>query len=321
MQLTSIYGKRNPTVHKGQFGRLLIIAGSKKYTGSPIFNAMAALRAGCDLVTVAAPERSAFVAASYAPDIITYPLKGDYLSIEYIDEILSLIESDHITAVVMGGGLGRNDEVFNAIESLITPMNLPMVLDAEALRCIGQRKLQFDGRGKTILTPNRNEILDLLPVILGSDSAGWRRTTPESAFTQNTDPGLSSARWRNSARMTVKTNEKVLPNEEKIKELITKVSIRSNSIILLKGHTDLISDGREVVENSSGSPFMTKGGFGDTLAGICGALLARGIDAFPAAQAAAYINGKAGELAAKEKGEGLVASDIFYHIPQVLISA
>ena len=63
---------------------------------------------------------------------------------------------------------------------------------------------------------------------------------------------------------------------------------------------------------------MTKGGTGDILAGILGAILARGVDYIQAAHAAAYINGKAGELASEKFGEGLAASDLFKFIPKVI---
>jgi NAD(P)H-hydrate epimerase len=63
---------------------------------------------------------------------------------------------------------------------------------------------------------------------------------------------------------------------------------------------------------------MTKGGFGDTLAGVCGAMLARKINTFESAKVAAFINGKAGEIAAEIYGEGLMASDIFKFIPKAI---
>ena len=63
---------------------------------------------------------------------------------------------------------------------------------------------------------------------------------------------------------------------------------------------------------------MTKGGFGDTLAGVCGALLARGVGPYSAACAAAWINGKAGDLAAKKFGEGVLASDLLSEIPDAI---
>jgi len=63
---------------------------------------------------------------------------------------------------------------------------------------------------------------------------------------------------------------------------------------------------------------VNEGGFGDTLSGICGAILARGTEPFEAARLAAFINGQAGEIASKEYCEGVLASDIFEHIPKVI---
>jgi NAD(P)H-hydrate epimerase len=108
-----------------------------------------------------------------------------------------------------------------------------------------------------------------------------------------------------------------LPEEEKIKA-VQEEAARLKITILLKGRTDIISDGKEVALNKTGGPFLTVGGTGDTLAGICGALLARGINAFETAQAAAFINGLAGEIAFKKLGEGLVATDLINSIPEVI---
>jgi ADP-dependent NAD(P)H-hydrate dehydratase / NAD(P)H-hydrate epimerase len=87
--------------------------------------------------------------------------------------------------------------------------------------------------------------------------------------------------------------------------------------VLLKGRTDIITDGERVRFNRSGHPAMTVGGTGDVLAGIAGGLLCR-IPAFEAACIAAYVNGKAGEIVAVERGEGMLASDLVNRIPAVL---
>ena len=108
-----------------------------------------------------------------------------------------------------------------------------------------------------------------------------------------------------------------MSEEEKIKA-VKEEAARFQTTILLKGATDIISDGKEVILNKTGSPLMTVGGTGDTLAGIAGALVARGIDLFRAAQAAAFINGLAGELAGKKLGESLMATDLIDNIPNVL---
>jgi NAD(P)H-hydrate epimerase len=87
--------------------------------------------------------------------------------------------------------------------------------------------------------------------------------------------------------------------------------------ILLKGKTDIISDGRRVRFNRTGHPAMTVGGTGDVLAGIAGSLLHR-LPAFEAACLAAYASGRAGELAAAGRGDGMIASDLVDRIPEVL---
>lgn len=108
-----------------------------------------------------------------------------------------------------------------------------------------------------------------------------------------------------------------LPDQEKIK-FVESESKRLGTTILLKGKTDIISNGKETTLNNTGSPLMTKGGMGDTLAGIAGALLARGLDVFTAALAAAYINGMAGNLAAKKLGESVTAIDLIDCIVEVI---
>ena len=105
--------------------------------------------------------------------------------------------------------------------------------------------------------------------------------------------------------------------KERIKA-VKKVAGDLKTTIILKGHVDIISDGKKTALNRTGSPYLTKGGCGDTLAGICGALPARGVDVFTAACAAAYVNGKAGEIAGKKFGEGLLATDLINSIPEAI---
>jgi len=87
--------------------------------------------------------------------------------------------------------------------------------------------------------------------------------------------------------------------------------------VILKGHTDIITDGTRIRFNRTGDPAMTVGGTGDVLAGVCGALLCH-LPAFEAACIAAYVCGKAGESVAIEKGAGMLASDMVERIPSVL---
>ena len=91
----------------------------------------------------------------------------------------------------------------------------------------------------------------------------------------------------------------------------------SGAVIILKGETDVISDGCRVRFNRSGCSAMTVGGTGDILAGVCGGLLAR-LPAFEAACAAVYAEGKAGEAAAESVGDGLLASDLLKEVAGIL---
>jgi NAD(P)H-hydrate epimerase len=272
MILTSIYPKREDWVHKGQFGRLLVVAGSKVHTGSPIFNGMAALKAGCDLVIIASPQRSADICANFAPDLITYPLAGDYLSKIHLKEILALLSDK--TAFLIGGGLGRERSVFEAILEIIKAVEIPCVLDAEALRALAGNLNILKGK-KAILTPHSGEFEAL-------------------------------------------SGEKVSNEIEERKFLAKKFAQEHGVVLVLKGHLDVVTDGMITSINGSGSALMTKGGFGDTLAGICAGILARGISLFESASAGTYINGKAGQMACEKYGESVLASDIFEFIPQAI---
>lgn len=275
MDLSKIYPPRPDWVHKGNYGSVLVVAGSKLYSGSATLAAAAALRAGCDLVTVCAPARSADVATRFLPDLMTLPLRGDRLGSSHINTILDTAHLRRVNSVVLGCGLGRHVATLGAILKLIARITVPMVLDADGLLAIASRPQVVFGR-QVILTPHAGE----LAILLGQSEVS-------SDF---------------EARMVA----------------AKQAAHKYHAVVLLKGHIDIITDGASSITNNSGSPLMTKGGFGDTLAGICAALLARGVGVFQAAHAAAFINGRAGELAAKEFGEGVVASDIFDFIPRVI---
>ncbi|MGB2580306.1 MAG: NAD(P)H-hydrate dehydratase [Minisyncoccia bacterium] len=271
IMFTSVYPTRSQWVHKGDFGYVMIVSGSHTYSGSPVFNAMGALRAGADLAVLHGHPRAMDIAASYAPDIITSPFLGEFNS-GNAEEISS--EPSRYQSLVIGCGLKRNEETFVAIRTLVEKSDIPMVLDAEAIRAIaGHTEILKDK--KIILTPNSEEFRIL-------------------------------------------TGEEVGIDENERKEKVQRWASALSTTILLKGAVDIISDGENIFVNKTGSVYMTKGGFGDILAGVTGALLARGCDTFSVASVAAYINGEAGDLAGQKYGEGVLASDSFDFIPLVV---
>ena len=99
--------------------------------------------------------------------------------------------------------------------------------------------------------------------------------------------------------------------------IVQRAAERAGGVVILKGETDIISDGTRVRFNTSGDRAMTVGGTGDVLAGLCGGLLCR-CDAMTAACAAAYAAGKGGEAAASVLGEGMTASELLEGISHVL---
>ncbi|MBI2624965.1 MAG: NAD(P)H-hydrate dehydratase [Candidatus Nealsonbacteria bacterium] len=279
--LKDIYKERGPDVKKYDFGLLLVIGGSEFYSGSPAFTAFAAFRAGVDMVRVIAPKRAADIIASFSPNLAAYPLKGERLNKEHLPILLSMAES--AKAVSRG--------------------NMAIVIGG--------------GTGRSEET--QETILEFLnkvsiPTVVDADAIH------AVAKNSNVFKGKPFIFTPHGYEFFVLTGKEVIgkPDEEKEK-LVKEEAERLGTTILLKGHTDFISNGKEIASNKTGSVYMTKGGTGDTLAGIAGAFMARGLDPFSAGQAAAFINGKAGEIAAKRKRDGLLATDLIEAIPEVFI--
>ncbi len=90
--------------------------------------------------------------------------------------------------------------------------------------------------------------------------------------------------------------------------------------VIVKGAEDFISDGTRIYIDKAGSPYMTKGGYGDLLAGVAGAFLARGQGPYEAAKGTAYIVGRTGEMASKKLGESMLASDVINQLHIVIHS-
>jgi NAD(P)H-hydrate epimerase len=124
-----LVGSRGPESHKGDSGRILVIGGGP-YTGAPALTALAALRAGADIVTVATPSSSYSTIAGFSPNLIVRELSGDRLCPEDLDALKELISRHDV--VVVGMGLGRAPETQEALARMI-PLCRKAVIDADAL--------------------------------------------------------------------------------------------------------------------------------------------------------------------------------------------
>ena len=268
------------TVRKYDYGLLLVIGGSEFYSGSPALSSLAAFKAGVDMVRVIAPKRVADIVASFSPILAAYPLIGDWVGKNHLATLLSMAEA------------GKD------------------VARGKAAVVIG------GGIGRTEET--KDTILDFLtqnnlPAVIDADAIYALAKNPSAI------KGENSLVTPNTFEFYTLTGREVyqLPDEEKIK-IVQEEAAKLKATILLKGKIDIISNGQEVALNKTGSPYLSKGGTGDTLAGIAGAFLARGIDCFTAAQAAAYINGLAGQIAAEKNGESIVATDLIEAITEAI---
>ncbi len=155
---------RPATSHKGDAGRILVIGGGP-YSGAPALAALGALRAGADIVTVAAPRNVSDIIASFSPNLIVRGLSSDILTMEDIPTVSRLI-SEH-DVVVMGMGLGKADETLSAILSLL-PLCKKAVIDADALT---PQLVPLLNRNH-IVTPHAGEMKRLSGLDVGKDQNG-----------------------------------------------------------------------------------------------------------------------------------------------------
>lgn len=147
---------RDPQAHKGDFGRLLVIGGSETYTGAPALVALAALRAGVDLVFVAAPEKTAMAIASFSPNLITVRLPGEHLNENNLESLKTHIQRS--TCVAMGPGLGTHRETTAAVAKILSVLReskKPVLVDADAIKAMGRTKEKVGF--PVVVTPHAGE--------------------------------------------------------------------------------------------------------------------------------------------------------------------
>jgi NAD(P)H-hydrate epimerase len=279
--------KRCPDTHKGNFGHVLILAGSRGMTGAAVLCANSALRCGAGLVTLGIPESQANIVASRVlPEVMTLPLKGTSqgtLSLSGFSKLKEHITSRKITALAVGPGLSTNPETKKLVKKILTDMDLPVVLDADGINALEKDWILKKHKAKIIITPHPGEL----------------------------------------GRLTKFSAGDIQKNREKF----TRKFARDNKLLcVLKGHRTVITDGKKSYINTTGNPGMATGGSGDVLAGMIASLTnqvrSRNSKALlDSAIAGVYLHGLAGDMAAKEKTEiGMIAGDIIEKIPGAIKS-
>jgi NAD(P)H-hydrate epimerase len=263
---------RKAGAHKGDFGHVLIVAGSRGKTGAAAMSGMAALRSGAGLVTVASAESAIAVIAGHAPELMTEPLpetETGGISVRSFDggRLESLAKNKSVVAV--GPGLGTHPETVEVAARLFRDLPQPVVADADALNALAQTEWNNDGRVR-VLTPHPGEM----------------------------------------ARLSGKTVAEIEMCRVEIARAFA-MERRVMLVLKGQRSLVAFPDGRVWI-NPTGTPAMATGGTGDILTGTIAAFLAQFPDQPEKAVAAAvYVHGRAGELGAAALGEkALVATDL-----------
>lgn len=273
---------RNINSHKGQNGTVLIVGGSYIYHGAPILASQAALYAGSDLVYTAVPKMLVEPTRAISPNLIVLPMADQKLTRGTTNKLLGLIPKNLDSATIgMGLAIQETGALKNLIKTLLDS-DVRLSLDASAL------------------------IPDVLPLVQNKNVI----VTPHAGeFKRLFGQSLPNYNKKSIGKYN---DETVIAIQDLAKQ--------HGITILLKGPTDIITDGKIIFTYTKKVPAMTVGGTGDVLSGLAAAMLAKNRNTVEAAACAAYINGTAGELAQKRFGFGMTATDLVAEIRSKEIS-
>lgn len=270
---------RPDDAHKGTMGTLLSITGSRGFSGAAILSAAAALRTGVGLLYQALPECIYPIFASSVFESVCVPLKGNGSGTLCAKDFPALRPAlDKATAVLIGCGLGNNEDTAALLHEVLRYAKCPVILDADGINALASH-IYFleDVKVPLILTPHVKEFSRL---------TGW------SVEETLADPaGAASYNGR---------------------------FYRGKITIALKSHRTYIANGDKLYVNTAGNSGMAKGGSGDVLAGIVASLTAQGVPPFEAAVSGVHIHALAGDIAAEKLSRtAMLPRDIISALPKV----
>ena len=272
---------RAPDSHKGDFGHVLAVVGSRGKPGAGALVCAAALRAGAGLVTAAVPASAQAALVGYRPEVMAEPLPetaSGALAWPAIDRLRQLIQGKDL--VVAGPGLGTEPDTVQVLHALVAETRVPLILDADALNAFAGKLDRLDGRGRTlVLTPHPGEMGRLIGASTEAVQADRLRAARELAGARGCHVVLKGYR---------------------------------TLIAAPDGHVDV---------NPTGNPGLATAGSGDVLTGMAAGFLAQGLEPAEALRCAVYLHGRAADLAVRDKGElSLLASDVIETLPRAVHS-
>ncbi len=281
IQAVPILGPRPRDSHKGRFGHVLVIAGSRGMAGAAALCGAGALRSGAGLVRVATAAEVQPTVASFEPSYMTYPLPSDSAGCIDFAAAAPILKKliEPATVIAVGPGLGQSPDSRKLLQFLIAESDKQLVIDADGLNAlVGQTDLLSQAKQSIVLTPHPGEFARL---------SGLPIETVQS---------------------------------ERIARTAAFAALAESLVVVLKGSGSVVSDGKRYYVNTTGNPGMATGGTGDVLTGVIAALLAQRLPAFEAAQLGVFIHGVAGDIARDQNGEtGLIAGDIIDALPDAYV--
>jgi len=297
--------ERQKYSHKGDYGHVLVIAGSRGKTGAAFMCAKACLRAGTGLVTIGVPESLMDVFQSRVTEEMTLPLpdKGDgTLSSKALEKIMEFL-SEKADVLAIGPGISVTGDTKKLVRALLLNSTVPAVIDADAINSLeGNKQILKKAKAPIILTPHAGEMARLL-----NDT----RYKMQDARTNPPLPPFAKG-GRGGITEIIRYIEKDRIN------IATKFAKETGTYLVLKGVPTVIAEpeGRVFI-NPTGNSGMASAGTGDVLAGMLSGFLGQGLNPLEASILGVYMHGLAGDIAAKSKGEhSLIASDIIDSIPE-----
>jgi NAD(P)H-hydrate epimerase len=267
--------------HKGDYGKLFVLAGSIGYTGAAALTSLSALRSGTGLVILGIPASLNSILETIVTEVITKPLpdvkKGGHLATRGMGEIRQQIA--WADALAIGPGIGTHHETMELVTRLVQQIDKPAVLDADGLNIIAKnREALKHHKAPLVISPHLGEF----------------------------------------SRLTGLTIEQINQNRF---GLAKSFAAEYDLVLILKGAPSIVAlPSGEIYINQSGNDGMATAGSGDVLTGLIGGFLAQGMSAGSAAILATYAHGLAGDIAAEELGRrGMIAGDILDMVPEGLV--
>lgn len=269
--------KRSPLSHKGDFGRVFIVAGSRGYTGAAHLAGLGALRSGAGLVTIGVPEKIYPVLARREAEVMVRPFPSaadGTFSSKALRPILAFAAKQDVIAA--GPGISQSPGARRLVLGLVASWQKALVLDADGLNVLEGKPGVLRKRSfPAVLTPHTGEFVRLF---------GGRNP---------------------------------VSREERIARAVQAAHLSGSIVLLKGAGTVVAAPDGRIFVNTTGNPGMATGGTGDVLTGIIAAFLGRGLSPFDAARLGAYAHGLAGDLAVRKLGEiSLIAGDVAAFLPE-----